>query len=151
MSDGLVDFDAILDEARRNYRCAECGTELTRWQRTSAQFCSPRCRYRWRDRRRYTENPEAARERARAYYRANREMVLEKAAARRGKVRPSEPRSCSECGGALEGRQRVVCSWRCRDRRYARLHPESYAAREARKVERRRKRRRGARSEAGGS
>jgi hypothetical protein len=50
-------------------------------------------------------------------------------------------RECSECGAELEGRQRVVCGRRCRDYRYKRLHPEGYAAREARKVERRREKR----------
>jgi hypothetical protein len=50
-------------------------------------------------------------------------------------------RECSECGAELEGRQRVVCGRRCKDARYKRLHPEEYAARERRKVERRRERR----------
>jgi hypothetical protein len=49
--------------------------------------------------------------------------------------------SCGECGEPLPAGRRVVCSSRCRDRRYARLHPEAYEAREARKVERRRERR----------
>lgn len=72
--------------------------------------------------------------------------MLEKAAAKRGRVRQSEPRSCSECGGPLEGRQRVVCgSARCRDATFRRLHPDAYAAREAAKVERRREKRREAR------
>lgn len=91
------------------------------------------------------ENPEAARERARAYYRANREKVLEKAARRRGNVRPQAPGSCSECGGELEGRRRVVCSERGRDARYRRLHPFEYEANERRKVTRRREARRAAR------
>jgi hypothetical protein len=38
----------------------------------------------------------------------------------------------------------VVCSEPCREARFRRRHPESYAAREARKVERRRERRRAA-------
>lgn len=54
-------------------------------------------------------------------------------------------RYCSECGSELVGRQRVVCSERCREARFKRLHPESYARREAAKVERRRERRRAAR------
>ena len=142
---GVADFDAILAESRAAHRCAECSSPLERWQWASSSFCSPKCRYRFRDRRRYAENPEAARERARAYYRANREAVLEKAAARRGKVRPSEPRSCSECLAPLEPPKRVVCSGRCREARFRRLRPEAYAAREARKVERRREKRRLAR------
>ena len=71
---------------------------------------------------------------------ANREKVLAKEAAKR-----RGPRTlvwCSECGGPLDGRQRVVCSARCRDARYCRLHPDPYAAKEARKVERRRAKRR---------
>ena len=137
-----VDFDAILADARRRFVCAECGTELTRWQRTSVQFCSPKCRYRFRDRRRYAEDPEGARVRARAYYAANRERVLEKAATRRGRERPAELRHCSECGDPLEGRQRVTCGKaRCRDRRFRRLHPHAYAERERQKVEQRRTRR----------
>ena len=46
-----------------------------------------------------------------------------------------------------EGRQRVICGKsKCRDDRYRRLHPEAYAAKEARKVERRRLKRREAAS-----
>lgn len=67
----------------------------------------------------------------RAYYWANRKRVLDRAAARRP---PAKRRSCSECGGELSGRQRVVCSPRCRDARYRRFHPDEYAAREAAKV-----------------
>jgi hypothetical protein len=36
----------------------------------------------------------------------------------------------------------VVCTERCREARFKRLHPESYARREAAKIERRRERRR---------
>lgn len=81
------------------------------------------------------------RQRSRDYYARNREAVLARAAARRG---PRPELRCSECAELLEGRQRVTCgSSRCRDRRYARLHPESYAKREAAKVVRRRAKRRG--------
>lgn len=42
----------------------------------------------------------------------------------------------------LEGRHRVTCgSAGCRDRRFRRLHPESYQERERQKVARRRARR----------
>jgi hypothetical protein len=78
------------------------------------------------------------RERSKRYYAANREKVLAKAAEKRG---PQPERYCSEDGVPLEGRQRVVCSPRCRDARFKRLHPEAYAAKEARKIERRRRRR----------
>jgi endogenous inhibitor of DNA gyrase (YacG/DUF329 family) len=149
---GVVDFDALLAESRRNHTCAECGEPLAPWQRVVSTFCSPRCRYRFRDRRKYAENPERERERSRRYYAENREAVLARAAAKRGRSRPAENVACSECGAPLEGRQRVICGAnRCRDAQFKRLHPESYAEREARKVERRRERRRAARSEADGS
>jgi hypothetical protein len=77
-------------------------------------------------------------ERSRDYYQRNRERILARMAARRG---PAPARFCSECRVELEGRQRVVCSSRCRDARFRRLHPEAYAAKEARKVVRRRERR----------
>lgn len=77
-------------------------------------------------------------ERSRDYYQRNRERILARMAARRG---PAPVRFCSECRVELEGRQRVVCSSRCRDARFRRLHPEAYAAKEARKVVRRRERR----------
>jgi hypothetical protein len=74
--------------------------------------------------------------------RCDAEKSLARYRARRGE---QPTLSCSECGAELMGRQRVVCSGRCRERRFKRLHPESYAARETRKVERRR----GARQRAG--
>jgi hypothetical protein len=71
--------------------------------------------------------------------RCDNEKSLSRYYARRGEA---PARSCSECGDELEGRQRVVCSPRCREARFRRLHPDAYAAREAAKVERRRGRRR---------
>jgi hypothetical protein len=140
-----IDFEAVLAESRRNGTCAECGVDLDHRSVPRSAFCRPKCRYAFRDRRRYAADPEAARERARAYYWANREALLERAAAKRGKIRPAELTACSECGKALEGQQRITCgSARCRDARFKRLQPESYAAREAAKVERRRERRRAA-------
>ena len=65
--------------------------------------------------------------RALAYYRERHPLVV---------------RHCAECGAELEGRRRVVCSERCREARFKRLHPDAYAKREAEKVERRRERRR---------
>jgi hypothetical protein len=79
------------------------------------------------------------REKSRAYYAANREHVLAKAAAKRP---AREPGLCSECGEQLEGQRRVVCSSKCAERRFRRTNPESYAARERAKVERRREKRR---------
>lgn len=81
------------------------------------------------------------RARSRAYYAAHRVEVLARAAAKRP---APAPRSCSECGESFEGRwNQLVCGRRCKDARYRRRHPEAYAAKEARKVERRRARRRG--------
>jgi hypothetical protein len=83
------------------------------------------------------------RAKSKAYYREHREEILEKAAAKRGRPRPPERTTCEECGKNLHGRQQVSCgSATCRDRRFKRLQPEAYAAREAAKVERRRERRR---------
>jgi hypothetical protein len=65
------------------------------------------------------------RRRSRQFYARNRERILEKAAARRG---PPPLRFCSECAVELEGRRRVVCSERCREARFKRLHPESCGA-----------------------
>jgi hypothetical protein len=80
------------------------------------------------------------RERSKAYYRANRERILARVAAKRG---PQPVRHCSECGVELEGRQRVTCGKsKCREDRFRRLHPESYGRREAARVERGRERRR---------
>ncbi len=82
------------------------------------------------------------------YYRQHREEILEKAAAKRGRPRPPERTTCSECGAELEGRQRLTCgSAGCKDRRFKKLHPQSYAEREREKVIRRRERRRELRGE----
>jgi hypothetical protein len=83
--------------------------------------------------------------RSREFYARNREAVLARARAKRP---PAPVRHCSECEAVLEGGQRVTCgSSSCRERRFRRLHPEAYAAREARKVERRRETRRLAREQ----
>jgi hypothetical protein len=146
-----VDFAAILYDAIRNTRCAECGADLPHYVSlgsgmTRAAFCSEKHFYAFRDRRRYAENREAQRERSRRYYQANRERILEKAAARRGATRPPKRTNCSECGAELQGQQRETCGKAaCRDRRFKRTNPDAYAAREAAKVERRREARRRAR------
>jgi hypothetical protein len=83
---------------------------------------------------------------SREYYRANRERILAKLAAKR---RPQPVRHCSECGVELEGRKRVTCGTsKCREQRFRRLHPAEYAERERRKTERRRETRRLARERA---
>lgn len=59
---------------------------------------------------------------------------------------PRVERHCEECGVELVGQQRLVCaSYRCKEARFARLHPEAAKAREAKRVERRREARRRAR------
>jgi endogenous inhibitor of DNA gyrase (YacG/DUF329 family) len=124
--------------------CRECGGPIDLRKRVTTAFCSARCRYRFRDRRRYLENPEREGERSRRYFAENREAVLARAAAKRNALRGERPElRCSECESPLVGRQRVVCSRRCKDARYRRLHPEAYAAKQRRKVERRRASRRG--------
>lgn len=125
--------------------CVECGGDIPylRDGKTTKQYCSPKCRYKARDRAKYAANPEGERERSRAYYWRNREAVLEKAAAKRGRSRPPELTNCTECGDPLTGRRRVICGKAsCRDRRFRRTNPEAYAERERQKVERRREKRR---------
>ena len=70
----------------------------------------------------------------------NRVKKLAAMAARRV---PASPRFCSECDAPLASGRRVVCSRRCKDRRYRRLHPEAFAAKQARKRARRREREKG--------
>ena len=92
------EFEARLAEARRIRRCAECSTDLDHRTVPRSAFCSPRCRYRFRDARKYAEDPEREPERSRSYYWRNREAVLEKAAAKRGTTRAPERTTCEECG-----------------------------------------------------
>ena len=55
----------------------------------------------------------------------------------RRRVPPSKLR-CVECGGEFEGRKgKLICSRRCKDRRYARLHPEELREKQRRKYARR--------------
>ena len=55
----------------------------------------------------------------------------------RPRVAPSKL-TCVECGTSFEGRKdRLVCSRRCKDRRYARLHPEALREKQRRKYVRR--------------
>jgi hypothetical protein len=126
-----------------NRTCAVCGVDLDYRQTPRSGFCSSKHYYKWRDARRHAPDLEGQRERARAYYRANREKVLEKAAAKRGTTRAPKRTTCEECGDPLTGQQRVSCGKAsCRDRRFKRTNPEAYAERERQKVKRRRERRR---------
>jgi hypothetical protein len=44
---------------------------------------------------------------------------------------------CVECGGSFEGpKNRLLCSRRCKDRRYARLHPDKLREKKRRRTER---------------
>ena len=55
----------------------------------------------------------------------------------RPRVAPAKLR-CVECGGEFEGRRgKLICSRRCKDRRYARLHPEALREKQRRKYARR--------------
>ena len=79
---------------------------------------------------------------------ANREKIEAYNASRR--IPPAKLK-CVECGHAFEGRKgRLVCSRRCKDKRYARLHPEKLRTKERRHQARDRARRRGEAEAAGG-
>jgi uncharacterized Zn finger protein (UPF0148 family) len=119
--------------------CEECGGPVVS-KSGRARFCTPRCRYKHRDRARYQRDPERQRERSRRYYLENRELVLGKAGEKR--MPGGAPGGvCSECGERLNGRRgKVVCSRRCKDARYRRLHPETYREKQRRKAARRRER-----------
>jgi hypothetical protein len=68
----------------------------------------------------------------RAWREQNRERIN---AARRT---PPVKLRCVECGGEFEGRKgKLICSRRCKDRRYARLHPEELREKQRRKYARR--------------
>jgi hypothetical protein len=54
---------------------------------------------------------------------------------------PRELRKCSECGTEFVRKSnQVVCSRRCKDKRYARLHPEKLKEKKLRYQQRRRER-----------
>jgi hypothetical protein len=107
---GGVDFEALLSEARRTRRCAECGADLHHVLVPRSAFCSEKHRYAFRDRRRYLENAEGERERSRRYYAENREAVLGRAAAKR---QERSPRRCA-CGAETWSAKSPYCR-RCSD------------------------------------
>ena len=79
-------------------------------------------------------------EAARAWREANAGYVERVNAARRV---AATKLVCSECSSVFEGRRdRLTCSSRCKEARRRRLNPEACTAKERRKVERRRERRR---------
>jgi hypothetical protein len=56
-------------------RCIECAV-MFQPRSSRARFCSPKCRYRFRDRRDYERDRRAELERRADYYRRNRDAVL---------------------------------------------------------------------------
>jgi hypothetical protein len=73
--------------------CEECGSPI--FSRSGrARFCTPKCRYKARDRERYSTDSAAIKARVRAWYAENREYALDRAASKR---RSQRPRRC-ECG-----------------------------------------------------
>ena len=77
---------------------------------------------------------DCRREASRAWRAKNRDECNE-----RRRVPPSKL-TCVECGDEFDGRRnRLLCSRRCKDRRYARLHPEAVREKQRRKDGRGRK------------
>jgi hypothetical protein len=74
---------------------------------------------------------------------ANRERINARRRAEYAVARGPLPH-CSECDAELESHAKVVCSRRCKGKRYARLHPDKVREKERRKAARRRERRRAA-------
>jgi hypothetical protein len=100
-----------LDRRRMKKPCSSCGAVVD----ADASTVAPSC--------------QACRE-------CRRAAVKEAQLARR-RLPPHEL-ECSECGTTFQGRKdQKVCSRRCKDRRYVRLHPVEYAAKQARKYRRR--------------
>jgi CDGSH-type Zn-finger protein len=98
--------------------CEECGREVEnlRFTRRSKRFCSDKCRYRRRDRLRYERDPEGARLRSKRYYAQNREQVLAKAAAKRGR-----PRLCA-CGERTHSPKSPYCAGHSQEAAERRRH-----------------------------
>jgi len=73
--------------------------------------------------------------------RARHQTVTRSLEQNRGRInaarrKPPAKLRCVECGGEFEGRKgKLLCSRRCKDRRYARLHPEAVRAKQRRKDE----------------
>ena len=142
----LPDFAAILDDARAHWRCPWCGVELEHGHNDRAPYCSTKHRLKFRDTRRYAENPDREREKSRLYYRRTvsgcsrrrrpgRTRSVRKGASRCRHIARRAAESCRHESGPCATAQ-------CGRARYRRLNPERYAEEERRKVERRRAKRR---------
>jgi hypothetical protein len=94
---------SVLDSGGPERGCPMAGSELAQLDVAASWSWEEKRRIQtWRER-----NPDQV-----AAYNASR------------RVQPAKLQ-CVECGEAFEGRpNRLVCSRRCKDRRYARLHPE---------------------------
>jgi hypothetical protein len=86
---------------------------------------------------------ECQREATRRWYEANRERLNAERRAEYAAARGPLPR-CSECEAELDSHAKVVCSRRCKDARYRRLHPAEFAAARRRHDQRVRERKRAA-------
>jgi hypothetical protein len=85
---------------------------------------------------------ECSREHGRTWRAKNPEKMAAYRARQREKyVAARGERVCSECGGELPKHKGKVCSASCREKRYRRLHPEAYKAKQHRKYLRRKARR----------
>jgi ssDNA-binding Zn-finger/Zn-ribbon topoisomerase 1 len=80
---------SVGEKQPKGLTCEECGQPFTDMKegRRGRRFCSPKCRYRNRDRRRYEADPEGERAKSRAYYAANRERVIARVIARQAAER----------------------------------------------------------------
>jgi len=64
-----------IDVKARERLCVECGEPFVT-PSGRGRFCSPKCCYRARDRRRYEDDPDAIRAASRRWYALNRERKL---------------------------------------------------------------------------
>jgi hypothetical protein len=122
----------ITPPAPRERNCKRCGATFEQprgpgRQRKYCTACSPKNFWLERNRKRVNQKKPA-------------EIRQVSHAGRRAK--PVQL-TCTECGATFEGRpNRLVCSRRCKDARYRRLHPEAYKAKQRRKQARLRERKR---------
>jgi hypothetical protein len=124
----------MVRELPENKRCSRC----RRWLPAEA-FRVERSRSKelWRQWRLSSWCVECMRGATRRWREANRERINAERRAEYAATRGPLPR-CSECDVVLASHSRVVCSRRCKDARYRRLHPEEYREKQRRKQARRR-------------